>query len=343
MAFAEDVIVVLLVAIAVGVAIYLVLSGRIKTVQLKFETIAASVKQWTDWLRTSDTASLRREFQKFGEDILARIESLKRLSSEEVQKIREDIVDLAQRRSIDAAINSVKEVAITREEFERLREAVVKLGGKEEELERMELLSSLLDTTDLRVLTWQCKLINLLEGGLAPEAEEDIMPASGVPLGTGKRFLKLLEESHVVASKRVQSYWLTPEYSWLTTYTKEPQWLRERLESLISKESEYQDFIRRNLERVEQGLVVVSEQFELPSGKVDIFERDTKGQDVCAELKFPIATSSVVGQLLKYREDQKARSGGIVPRCILVCPTIPDKLKGLFEKHSMEWREIPLT
>lgn len=50
MAFAEDVIVVLLVAIAVGVAIYLVLLGRIKTVQLKFETIAASVKQWTDWL-----------------------------------------------------------------------------------------------------------------------------------------------------------------------------------------------------------------------------------------------------------------------------------------------------
>jgi len=250
---------------------------------------------------------------------------------------------MAEQKSIDAAINSVKDVTITKDEFERLREMVVKLGGKEEEYERIELLSGLLDTSDIRVLTWQCKLINLLEGGLAPEAEEDTMLSLGIPLGTAKRFLKQLEETQVIASKKVQLYWLTPEYSWLTMYTKEPQWLRERLEILVGKEAEYQKYIRRNLENIEEGLVVISEQFELPSGKVDIFARDVKGRDVCTELKYPIATSAVIGQLLKYREDQKVRSGGISPRCILVCPTVPDRLKVLLEKHSMEWHEISMA
>lgn len=342
----EDVGLVLVIAASVGVAIYLLLAGRIKTIQFKLEAISTSVKQWTDWLRTTDTATLRQEFsaqfQKFGEDIVTRIESLKRLSSEEVQKIREDIVQLAEQRSVDAAVNHVREVTITRDEFERLREMVVRLGGKEEEAERIELLAKILDTADIRVLTWQCKLIHLLEGGLAPEAEEDAMLASGIPLAAGKRFVKSLEELRIVASKRVQSYWLTPEYSWIMAYTREPEWLKERLEGLIEKESEYQKSIRQNLERVEQGLVVVSEQFELPSGKVDIFCRDIKGQDVCIELKFPVATSSVVGQLLKYREDQKARAGGVVPRCILVCPTVSEKLRALLEKNSMEWRELSM-
>jgi hypothetical protein len=250
---------------------------------------------------------------------------------------------MAEQRSVDAAVNQVKAVTITRDEFERLREMVVKLGGKEEEAERIELLARIFNTTDLRVLMWQCKTMGLLEGGLAPEAEEDTMLTSGIPLAAGKQFLRSLEESGVVMSKRVQSYWLTPEYSWITTYSKEPQWLKERIESLVQKESEYQKYVRQNVELVEKGLVTISEQFELPSGKVDIFARDVKGTDVCIELKYPIATSTVVGQLLKYREDQKARSAGAIPRCVLVCPSVSDKLRGLLEKHSMEWREITMT
>ena len=338
----EDLALVLLTATVIGVLVYFVLAGRVKVIQLKLEAISTSMQQWTDWIRTMDAATIRQEFQKFGEDVLGRIDSLKRLSSEEVQKIREDILQLAQQRSIDAAVNHIKGVTITRDEFERLREMVVKLGGKEEETERIDLLATVLDTTDIRVLIWQCKLINLVERGLAPEAEEDSMLASGVPLGAGKRFLKWLEELHIVTSRKVQSYWLTPECSWITTYTKEPQWLQQRIESLIEKETEYQKFIRENLDLVEKGLVVVSEQFELPSGKVDIFARDIKGQDVCIELKYPVATSSVVGQLLKYREDQKARTSGVVPRCILVCPTISEKLKNLLDKHAMECREVAI-
>jgi hypothetical protein len=330
------------VAILIVVLAYLVLGGRIKSLQSRLEQTASSVNQWTNWIRTTDAGTLRQEFQKFGEDILNRIDALKRLSAEEVQKIRDDIVQLAEQRSIDAAVNHIKQVTVTREEFERLRDTVTRLGGKEEEAERIELLAKILDASDMRVLVWQCKAVNLLEGGLAPEAEEDSMLAAGIPIGTGKKFLRSLEELKLITSRRVQSYWLTPEYSWLTTYTKDPQWLKERLENHIQKEAEYEKYVRGNIDRVEQGLVVVSEQYELPSGKVDIFARDMKGQDVCLELKYPVATSTVIGQLLKYREDQTAKTGGIPPRCILVCPTVSEKLKGLMQSRSMEWREIAI-
>jgi len=342
----ESIALVLFVTFALGVAIYFLLADRIKTVQSRLETVSTSVKQWTDWLRTSDTANLRQEFstqfQKFGEDIVTQIGSLKRLSSEETEKIRQDIVRLAEQRSIEAAVNHIKEITITKEEFERLRQMVVKLGGKEDEVERIELLAKVLDTSDIKALTWQCKLIHLLEGGLAPETEEDSILASGIPLGAGKKLLKSLEELQIAITKKVQAYWLADKYSWFTAYTREPEWLKERLESLIAKEFEYQKFIRNNLDRIEQGLVVISEQYELPSGKVDIFSRDIKGQDVCIELKYPVATSSVVGQLLKYREDQKARASGTVPRCVLVCPTIPEKLRENLQRHSMEWRELSM-
>jgi len=344
---AENIAVVLVVSVVLGIALYSLLAGRIRTVQSRLETVDTSVKQWTDWLRTSDTASLRREFseqfQKFGEDIVTKIDLLKRFSSEEVDKIRGDIVRLAEQRSVDAALSHVKEIAVTRDEFDTLRHMVVKLGGREEEIERIELLAQVLDTIDIKALTWQCKLIHLLEGGLAPETEEDHILASGIPLGAGKKFLKTLEELHIAVANKVQAYWLADNYSWLLAYTSEPQWLKERLESLVAKESEYQKFVRDNIERIEPGLVVTREQYDLPSGKVDIHCVDIKGQDVCVELKYPAAASSVVGQLLKYREDIKTRTSGKVPRCILVCPTIPDKLKENLQRHCMEWRELPMN
>jgi hypothetical protein len=61
---------------------------------------------------------VRQVCQKFGDDILNRTDALKRLSAE-VQKIRDDIVQLAEQRSIDAAVNHIKQVTVTREEFER--------------------------------------------------------------------------------------------------------------------------------------------------------------------------------------------------------------------------------
>jgi len=342
----ESIATILVVCVFLGIAIYLLLADRIRTIQSRLENVDTSVKQWTDLLRSSDAANMRREFseqfQKFGEDIITKFDSLRRLSSEEIDKVRVDIVQLAQQRSVDAALNHIKEIAVTKDEFDRLRHMVSKLGGKEEEIERIELLARILDTTDIKALTWQCKLIHLLEGGLTPETEEDDMLASGIPLTAGEKFLKSLEEPQIAIAKKAPAYWLNDKYMWLLAYTSEPQWLKERLEDLVTKESDYQKYVRSNIGRIEPGLVVNREQYEVPSGKIDIYCVDLKGQEVCVELKYPLATGSVVGQLLKYREDIKARTGGKVPRCFLVCPTIPDKVKENLQRNSMEWRELSM-
>jgi hypothetical protein len=55
------------VAILIVVLAYLVLGGRIKSLQSKLEQTASSVNQWTNWIRTTDAGTLRQEFQKFGD------------------------------------------------------------------------------------------------------------------------------------------------------------------------------------------------------------------------------------------------------------------------------------
>lgn len=326
----------MVVSVVVVLLVYSLLAGRLKLMEVRMGQIGTKLEEVTKY---SEVGRLKEEFQKFGQDILSRIESLKRLSSEEMSKVRDDITKLAEQRSVDAAVNHIRQISITRDEFERLREMVTKMGGREEAIERLDFLQNILQSTDIRVITWQCKLIHLLEGGLAPEAEADQIVSEGIPLGSAKEFLKTLQRFDVISSKRVESFWLNPDYSWLTTYTKEPDWLKKQLENLVKKEAEYEKYIREKIDALESGLIVVSEQYELPSGKVDIYARDRNGKDVCLELKYPIAASGVVGQLLKYREDVKTRTGEN-PRCILVAPTIPDKTKQLLAQNGMEHIEV---
>jgi len=340
-------VVVLVSALISGVTallVYLLMRGQVSILKANIGQLASNqlpqiMSRIDEITRYSDVGRLREEFLAFGQDIGNRIESLKRLSTEELARVREDIMTLAERRSIDAAVNHVKQVSITREEFERLREIVAKMGGREEAAERLELLSRIFESREIRVLTWQCKLIHLLEGGLSPEAEADTILSAGIPLSSAKDFLKNLQKHEIVAAKRVESFWLNPEYTWLITYTDEPDWLSRQLEERVKEEREYQDYVRDHISLVEDGLLVVTEQYELPSGRVDIFARDRNGKDVCLELKYPIATGAVVGQLLKYREDCRLKSGQD-PRCILVAPKILDKVRQLLDQNRMEHREL---
>ncbi len=328
------------VSLITALVIFLLMRGNIAVLKSTLNHEIPQIRNRLEEIgRYSEGGKLKEEFQAFGQDIVSRIDSLKRLSTEELSKVREDITTLAERRSVDAAINHVKQVTITREEFERLRETVVKMGGREEAAERLEALSEIFESTEIRVLAWQCKLIHLLEGGLAPEAEADVILSAGIPAGSSKEFLRKLQALRIAVAKKVESFWLNPDFTWLVAYTQDPDWLKHQLEDKVKKEHEYEEFLRDDSRLIEEGLVVVTEQFELPSGRVDIFARDSKGKDVLVELKYPVATTEVLGQLLKYREDQQHRTGDI-PRCILVAPRIPDKTKKLVEQNGMEWREI---
>ena len=211
---------------------------------------------------------------------------MKRLSSEEIEQVRKDITSLAEQRSIEIASTYLERTTVTKDEFDKLKEIVVHLGGREEIAERLELLAQVF-STNLRVLTWQIRLVKLVEQGLAPEAEEDLLLSNGIPVGTGKSFLRELTNLNVVDSKRVDSYWLNPEYLWIMGYLTDPEGLKKQLESLIKKEAEYQKYIRQNINQVEEGLIVISEQYKVPTGKIDIFARDKNGNDVLIELKHP--------------------------------------------------------
>ena len=57
---------------------------------------------------------------------------------------------------------------------------------------RMKSLASIFDSTQTRVINWQCQLIKLLKGGLAPDAEADLIVSSGIPIGPCREFLKKL-------------------------------------------------------------------------------------------------------------------------------------------------------
>lgn len=333
----------IIIPVVIGLVLYSVFRGRLHSIDTDLRVVKEGMSKMSESFRLVDTTRVREEFQQtlqsFGQDVVTRIDSLKRLSSEEIAKVRDDIMKLAEQRSVDAAINHIKQVSITREEFERLRETVIKMGGREEVAERLELASRVFDTTDIRVLMWQCKLLHLLEGGLAPEAETDLLIQSGIPLGSAKTFLKSLRDLEVVTLKKVESYWLNPDFTWLLTYTQEPIWLQRQLADLVIKEDEYEKYIRDHIELVEEGLLVITQQYELQSGKVDIFARDKNGIDVCLELKYPTAPGTVYGQMLKYREDLRRISGGQV-RCVLVAPKISDKLKETLLANQLEFREV---
>lgn len=336
-----DIIIAVAVSAVVSIILFLVLRGETRATRLHVGHIEQQLGLIEPSQLRQGVESLRTEFVAFGQDVLGKVDAFKRLSAEEMGRIREDVTKLAEQRSVDAAVNHVRQISVTREEFQQLRVAVQRLGGYEESAERIELIRRLFESTDLRVLTWQTRLIRLLEGGLAPEAEQDQMLANGIPLGAGKDFLHRMDDFALVAEKRVASYWLQPDALWLLSYTQDALWLKRQLEASVRKEEDYQRSVRDHLALVEQGLMLVAEQYELPSGRVDLLARDAAGGDVLLELKYPTASSAAVGQLPRYREEYARAAGGRVPRAMLVAPTISERMRTLLQENGLDCREVP--
>lgn len=212
--------------------------------------------------------------------------------------------------------------------------------GAEEIVERMETLSAIFDTMQPRTLSWQCKLIKLLRGGLAPEAEEDQIVTEGIPPSSYEKFLKKLVELKIVETKKVNMYSILPEFEWIFSYMDNPDWLQKRLEGTVKKEAEYQKFILDNMSQVEEGLLLEQEQYELETGQIDFICRDSNGRAVGLELKYPSASTTVKRQLQGYKNDYEQKTGRTDSRFILISPKIPENLKVLLVKDGLEYKEI---
>lgn len=89
----ETVLISLGISIVVGTLIYFSLRGE----------ITAVYDQVLDMRRYSYVGRLKEEFQSFGSDIVARIDALKRPSSEEIDQVRKDIMTPAEHRSMEIA------------------------------------------------------------------------------------------------------------------------------------------------------------------------------------------------------------------------------------------------
>lgn len=273
--------------------------------------------------------------------VTSTLDSYKRASAEEMNTVRTDIIKVAQAKSIEVAKTHIESNSVSRDEFNGLKDRIESVLASEEIAERLELLGSLFDSSNIRTLVWQCKIIRLTQNGLAPDAQEDILMQQGIPLATGKAFLKRLVEKGVVNAKKVESYNLIPEFTWLSTYAEDPDTLQHSLQNYVKKEQEYQKHVRDNVTTIEDGLIVVAEQYGVDSGRIDILCRDRNGFDVALELKYPAANNEVIGQTLRYKEDQKRRTGNGHMRFLVIAPKISAKLKDLLTSNTIEYKEIP--
>ena len=301
----------------------------------------------TNLPHTNEVTSLQENIQKLCSDFTNLKESIneqmnkfKLGTTEDLHKTKDEMIKNATQTVTEHANNHLLENSVSREEFENLKERIEKMLGADEATERMEILQSLFDSSQIKTLNWQCKLIRLLNGGLAPDAEEDLIISEGIPKSSCEKFLKKLTDSGITEIKKISAFYLLPDYEWIYSYVDNPDWLQKRLDGIIKKESEYQEYIKNNLNLIEDGLLLEKSEYELATGKIDFICRDSNGLAVGLELKYPSATTSVKRQILGYKNDYEQKSGRTDSRFIVIAPKIPEKLKELLETDKVEYREI---
>ena len=247
------------------------------------------------------------------------------------QSVREEAMEFLNK-------NSVK-----REDFERLAERVESELGADELAGRFGILSKIFDTVQIKTLNWQCGLIRLLRGGLAPDAEGDTMVAAGIPKSTYDKFLKRLISVGVVSEKSIQAFYMRPEFEWIYSYVDNPDFLRSRLANqarIKTLENDYHEHIKKNPHLIEKGLRVQESKYKLDTGPIDLLCRDSQDRPVGVELKYPSATTAVVRQIGGYKADFKRKTDAVNARFMVVSPSIPKQVKSLLDGYDVEYREV---
>jgi len=280
------------------------------------------------------------DFTDLKTNIDEQMNKFKLVTTEDLTNTRDEMIKNATQQVTERANTHLVENSVSRKEFENLKERIEKMLGADEVAERMEVLSLLFDSSQIKTLNWQCRLIKLLNGGLAPEAEEDLIVSEGIPKSSCDKFLKKLDAAGITETKQISAFYLLPDYEWIYSYVDNPDWLQKRLAGTIKKESEYQQYIKNNLNLIEEGLLLEKSEYELATGKIDFICRDSEGRAVGLELKYPAAATGVKRQILGYKHDYEAKSGRTDSRFFVIAPKIPENLKTLLVNDGFEYREI---
>ena len=336
------------------------IDGELKSARERLDalsTSAAQAGQVEDIKR--DLGRVCSDFERLSGDIDEKLENMKRATAEEVgtAKISMEKMQRTATEEMDSARLSMEKMAlekvardvseaiktsgVPRSEFEVLRERFDRMHGADEAEERMVVLSRLFDSDKIRVLNWQCRLVRLLRGGLAPAAEQDLMVSEDIPDSSFKKFLKNLVDEGVAKSKSIPAYYLEDEYEWIYEYVEKPDWLRRRLLGTVKREADYQRYVRARVGTIEDGLILEDTEYALDTGRLDLICRASDGRTVGIELKYPAAEVRDKRQVAGYRDDYRRKSGAPDPRFMLVAPRIPDELKKLLVEDGIEYREVP--
>ena len=296
---------------------------------------------------TNEVTVLQENIQKLCTDftdlktnIDEQMDKFKLGTTEDLHKTKEEMIKNATQLVTEHASNYLDENSVSRKEFESLKERIEKMLGADEVAERMDVLSLLFDSSQIRTLNWQCRLVKLLNGGLAPEAEEDLIISEGIPKSSCEKFLKKLTTAGITEAKNIPAFYLLPDYEWIYSYVENPDWLQKRLEGTIKKEKEYQQYIKNNLNLIEEGLLLEQSEYGLATGIIDFICRDSNGRTVGLELKYPSATTRVKRQILLYKNEDEEKTGRTNSRFFVVSPKIQENLKTILVNSGFEYREI---
>ena len=280
------------------------------------------------------------DFDEYKSNVGEQIQKFTKSSTEDFNAVRTQMMNDAKENITKITKEQLFENTVSREEFESFKAHIEKSLGADEVKERMLVLNDIFDSKQIKTLNWQCKLITLMRGGLAPNAKQDVILSNGISLSSAAKFLKRLQENNIIEKKLISAYYITPDNEWIYGYVENTDWLQKRLESSVKLEKDYQDYVKNHLELIESGLQLVTIEYELATGRIDIMCTDSNGRNVGIELKYPLAAPKDFRQVSGYKNDYIIKTGKTDSRFFIVAPTIPTELRELLENSGYEWREI---
>ena len=165
---------------------------------------------------------------------------------EKFTEIKDEMEKDMKERIVAQAKKVISESSVSRQEFEDIERRLDKFVGDDTQEEKVERLSKLFNSQKIAVISWKCKLIQLLRNGVAPQIDEGKFVLNGIPPDAAKKFLKELMSDNIVDKREIDSYAISEEYLWMEQYVDKPVWLKDEFDKRdlkAKKEKEYQDWI----------------------------------------------------------------------------------------------------
>jgi len=106
-------------------------------------------------------------------------------------------------------------------------------------------------------------------------------------------------------------------------------------------EHDMRDILFEHPELIEDGLRIIEKEKDIGIGSIDLFGVDAENRPVIIELKRTSAGREAVHQLYGYVKAYKDKTG-VLPRGILVAPSLTSSAIEALNKLKLEWREIDL-